>query len=43
MGPTSEQELKRIIYDALSVGPMLQPLIEDLRQKNKIDERSGEI
>ena len=41
-GTTNEQELKRIIYDALSIGPMLQPLLEDLRTKGKIA-RTGDI
>ena len=42
-GITNEQELKRIIYDALSVGPMLQPLLEDLRDKDQIDGGTGDI
>ena len=39
---TNEQELRRIIYDALSIGPMFQPLVEDLRDKGQI-EASGDI
>jgi len=42
-GTTNETELKRIIYDALSIGPMFQPLIDDLRNKGNIDDRSGEV
>lgn len=33
-GTVNQTKLRRIIYDAVSVGPMLQPLIEDLRSKN---------
>ena len=42
-GATNETELKRIIYDALSIGPMFQPLIDDLRKKDNIDDRMGDI
>lgn len=42
-GITNEIELKRIIYDALSVGPMLQPLLEDLKDKGQYDDKMPEI
>ena len=36
-GNTTESELRKIIYDTLSIGPMLEPLIEDIREKGYIE------
>jgi len=38
----SEIDLKRVVYEALGIGPMYQPLITDLKEKNYVD-ASGEI
>jgi hypothetical protein len=38
---TNESELKRIIYEGLAIGPLFEPLIEDLITKDKVDK--GEI
>ena len=35
-GITNELELNKIIYDTLCIGPMLEPLITDLREKDLI-------
>lgn len=40
---TNKEELKRIFYDALAIGPLYEPLIQDLHQKGMIDDRTGEI
>ena len=29
-GSTNAQELRKVIYDSLSIGPMYEPLIKDL-------------
>ena len=42
-GTTNETELKRILYDGLSIGPMFQSLMDDLRNKGLIDERTGDV
>ena len=42
MGYTNEIELKRIFYDALSIGPMYEPLIDDLKEKNLFD-KAGDL
>lgn len=34
---TSKSELEKILVDALSIGPMLDPLIRDLESKGMID------
>ena len=36
-GTTNAQELQKIVNDALAIGPMFEPLIQDLR-KNKLIE-----
>lgn len=33
---TNELELKRIIYEGLAIGPLFEPLIDDLIRKDKI-------
>jgi hypothetical protein len=40
---TNENELKKIIYDALSIGPMYEPLIKDLKSKGHICEKTSDI
>lgn len=41
-GQTTPQELRKIIYDALSIGPIYEPLLLDLESKNHVD-AGGEI
>jgi hypothetical protein len=33
---TNSDELKKVIYDSLSIGPMFDPLMKDLEEKNLI-------
>ena len=42
MDDVNEKFIKRVVYEAIGVGPMYQPLIEDLRAKNKVS-FEGEI
>ena len=35
-GTTNEQELRKVIYDSLSIGPFFAPLIADLESKGFI-------
>ena len=42
-GTTSVPELEKIIYDALTLGPMLEPLIEDLVYKDHVDKFTKEV
>jgi len=39
---TNEDELKKVIYDSLSIGPMFDPLMLDLEEKNLVDD-AGDI
>jgi hypothetical protein len=32
-GETNSQELRKVIYDSLSIGPLFDPLMEDLQSK----------
>lgn len=42
-GTTNAQELQKIINDALCIGPMYEPLIQDLRNNELVDLRTGDI
>ena len=42
-GITNTSELNKILYDTLSIGPMLEPLIADLRDKEFIEAGTGDI
>jgi len=39
---TNKKELERIVYDALGLGPIFEPLMMDIENKGLV-ERSGEI
>jgi len=41
-GFTSVQEIQKIVDDALTIGPMFEPIIEDLKEKGQVD-ITGEI
>ena len=40
---TTKSELEKILIDALSIGPMLLPLIKDMESKGLINNKTGEI
>ena len=41
--PIYQQELDKAIKNALGIGPMMDPLIQDLKQKDQYDDRTKEI
>lgn len=41
--PITKQELDRVIQNALGIGPILDPLIQDLKDKDQYDDRTKEI
>ena len=40
---TTKAELEKILIDALSIGPMLDPLLKDMESKGMISPTTGEI
>ena len=41
--PIFQQELDKAIKNALGIGPMMDPLIQDLKEKDQYDDRTKEI
>ena len=40
---TTRAELSNVFNDALGLGPMLEPLLDDLAEKGLVCERTGDI